>query len=241
MNTPEDLNAQVAGVANGTVWRKLERLFWIAGLGLLVAYGALRLWSHEQQEAGLERFATLRAAQEATPIAQSPAAAVVAEPMDEATLVAPDPDRTLWSAQRIRAYEAAASGATAPLGVLRIPSIKLAVPIYEGTDETTLDRGAGRIEGTAQLDAAGNVGIAAHRDGFFRGLKDLKVGEEMMLQTLAADRRYRVTKLLITSPTDVSVIAPTATPAITLVTCYPFYFVGSAPQRYIVRAEPIAP
>jgi sortase A len=124
---------------------------------------------------------------------------------------------------------------------LRIPSIKLAVPIYEGTGETTLDRGAGRIAGTAQLDAAGNIGIAAHRDGFFRGLKDLRVGEEMMLQTIAGDRRYRVTKLLITSPTDVSVIAPTATPAITLVTCYPFYFVGSAPQRYIVRAEPIAP
>ncbi|HEY7379154.1 MAG TPA: class D sortase [Steroidobacteraceae bacterium] len=233
MNTTQD-------VAGSTAWRKFERLLWIAGLGLLLAYGALRLWSHQQQEAGLEQFATLRATQQAASTAPSPPAPVTAGPVGGTLLVTPEPDRTLWSAQRIRAY-AVASTATAPLGVLRIPSIKLAVPIYEGTGETTLDRGAGRIAGTAQLDAAGNIGIAAHRDGFFRGLKDLRVGEEMMLQTIAGDRRYRVTKLLITSPTDVSVIAPTATPAITLVTCYPFYFVGSAPQRYIVRAEPIAP
>ena len=115
------------------------------------------------------------------------------------------------------------------------------MPIYEGTDDATLDRGAGRIEGTAQLDEEGNVGIAAHRDGFFRSLKDLKVGEELTVQTRRADRRYRVTRLWITRPTDVSVIAPSPTAALTLVTCYPFYFVGSAPQRFIVRAEPIAP
>jgi sortase A len=234
MNTTQD-------VGGSTVWRSFERLSWVAGIGLLLAYGALRLWSHQQQEAGLEQFEALRAAQEATSTTQSPPAPVAAEPVSAAPLVTPEPDRTLWSAQRIRAYQAVSSMATAPLGVLRIPSIKLAVPIYDGTDDTALDRGAGRIEGTAQLDAVGNIGIAAHRDGFFRGLKDLKVGEEMLLQTPAGDHRYRVTRLLITSPTDVSVIAPTATPAITLVTCYPFYFVGSAPQRYIVRAEPIAP
>lgn len=232
--------------------RTLEVLLWTAGVGLLLAYAALRLWSHQQQQAGLEQFATLRATQEAAPAAEPEAprsaadadarvALAMPEPAHRLELDTPEPDRALWSAQRIRAYEAAASSATAPLGVLRIPSIQLAVPIYEGTDDATLDRGAGRIDGTAQLDEPGNVGIAAHRDGFFRGLKDLKVGEEIMLETLAADRRYRVTRLLITSPTDVSVIAPTATPAITLVTCYPFYFVGSAPQRYIVRAEPIAP
>ncbi len=125
--------------------------------------------------------------------------------------------------------------------MLRIPSIGLAVPIYEGTADSTLDRGAGHIEGTAQLDEQGNVGIAAHRDGFFRALKDVEVGTELTLQTPRGDRRYRVTQLLVTEPTDVSVIGRTPTPAVTLVTCYPFYFVGSAPQRFIVRAEAIAP
>jgi sortase A len=128
-----------------------------------------------------------------------------------------------------------------PIGVLRIPSVKLAVPIYEGTAESTLNRGAGHIEGTAQLDEDGNVGIAAHRDGFFRALKDVGIGAELSVQTPRGDRRYQVTSLMITEPTDVSVIAKGQAPAVTLVTCFPFYFVGSAPQRFIVRAEPIAP
>jgi sortase A len=146
----------------------------------------------------------------------------------------------LWSAQRIRAYDTS-SAATMPIGVLRIPAVKLAVPIYEGTSDSTLNRGAGRIEGTAQLDEEGNVGIAAHRDGFFRALKDIDIGAELTLQTPRGDRHFRVTSLLITEPTDVAVIARGQTAALTLVTCYPFYFVGSAPQRFIVRAEPIAP
>jgi len=233
-------------------WRTFEALFWIAGLGLLLAYGAARMWSRQQQQEGLEQFATLRGTAESVNATGSrDASATVASPLSadgissapdrSAAPATPEPDRTLWSAQRIRAYEAAGAAAALPLGVLRIPSIRLAVPIYEGTDDATLDRGAGRIEGTAQLDEEGNVGIAAHRDGFFRSLKDLKVGEELTVQTRRADRRYRVTRLWITRPTDVSVIAPSPTAALTLVTCYPFYFVGSAPQRFIVRAEPIAP
>jgi sortase A len=234
------------------LWRTFEALFWIAGLGLLLAYGAARMWSRQQQQEGLEQFAALRATAESVNTAGSPgASATVASPLPadgissapdrSAALATPVPDRALWSPQRIRAYEAASATAVLPLGVLRIPSIGLAVPIYEGTDDATLDRGAGRIEGTAQLNEEGNVGIAAHRDGFFRGLKDLSLGDELTLQTWLADRRYRVTRLWITRPTDVSVIAPGTSDALTLVTCYPFYFVGSAPQRFIVRAEPIAP
>ena len=128
-----------------------------------------------------------------------------------------------------------------PIGVLRIASVKLAVPIYGGTAESTLNRGAGHIEGTAKLDEDGNVGIAAHRDGFFRALKDVNIGDELTLQSTRGERRYQVTSLLITEPTDVSVIARGQGAAVTLVTCFPFYFVGSAPQRFIVRAEPIAP
>jgi sortase A len=212
-----------------TLWRALELILWLAGVGLLLTYGAARTWSFQQQQAGLEQFAAAR-------IPEGAGAMVVPATMP----VLPDPDRSLWSAQRIRAYDAG-NARTTPLGVLRIPSINLAVPIYEGTADSALDRGAGRIEGTAQLDEPGNVGIAAHRDGFFRGLKDIDIGSELTLQTPRGDRRYRVTRLLVTDPADVSVIGRTPTAMVTLVTCYPFYFVGSAPQRFIVRAEPIAP
>ena len=192
---------------------------------------AVRAWGWQQQQAGLEQFVSQRAERVA-----------VASAMPAARdLIVPAPDRTLWSAGRVQAYEAAASLSLAPAGVLRMPSIGLVVPIYEGTSDSVLNRGAGRIEGTAALDEQGNIGLAAHRDGFFRALKDIRLGDVFTLDTLRASYRYRVTELLVTEPTDTSVIARTPTASVTLVTCYPFYFVGSAPKRYIVRAERIAP
>jgi sortase A len=110
------------------------------------------------------------------------------------------------------------------------------VAVLGGTDDWTLNRAVGHIEGTAGPGAAGNSGIAGHRDGFFRGLKDVAVGDAIELETLGAVHHYRVTRTWIVEPDDVSVLDPTASPAVTLVTCYPFYFVGSAPQRFIVRA-----
>ena len=93
---------------------------------------------------------------------------------------------------------------------------------------------------TALPGTAGNVGIAAHRDGFFRVLGELKEGDTLVLDTPVATEQYRVEWIRITIPTDVSVIAPTPGAAVTLVGCYPFYHVGSAPQRFIVRAVPAA-
>jgi sortase A len=120
--------------------------------------------------------------------------------------------------------------------VLRIPGIKLEVPVLAGTDDWTLNRAVGHIEETAMPGADGNSGIAGHRDGFFRGLKDVHVGDELVLQTRGADERYLVERIWVVDPEDVSVLDPTPTRALTLVTCYPFYFVGPAPQRFIVRA-----
>jgi sortase A len=223
------MNTTVPEPTRHRAWHALEWGMALAGIGLLLSYGAVRSWSYHQQQAGLEQFAAARA-QEASATTVAPATLPLLS----------EPDRSLWSAQRVRAYDTS-SAATMPIGVLRIPAVKLAVPIYEGTSESTLNRGAGRIEGTAQLGEEGNVGIAAHRDGFFRALKDIGIGAELTLQTPRGDRHYQVTSLLITEPTDVAVIARGQTAALTLVTCYPFYFVGSAPQRFIVRAEPIAP
>jgi sortase A len=147
-------------------------------------------------------------------------------------------DQSLWDRGRIRAYLATlARPAPPPLGVLRIPRLHLEVPILEGTDEWTLDRAVGHIEGTARPGATGNVGIAGHRDGYFRVLKDIAAGDAIELVLQHKIERYRVQKLSIVGPDDVGVLAPGTDSSLTLVTCYPFYFVGSAPKRFIVRAE----
>jgi sortase A len=99
----------------------------------------------------------------------------------------------------------------------------------------------GWIEGTAALGVSGNLGLAGHRDGYFRGLKDLKIGDVIEVQTVERTMRYRVDETLIVEPSDVFVLEPTQEPSITLVTCYPFYFVGHAPQRYIVKGRLVPP
>ena len=150
-------------------------------------------------------------------------------------------DMKLWSGVRVKAYEAAQQRETPPaLAILRIPRLELEVPVYDGTADAVLDLAAGLIEHTALPGTPGNVGIAAHRDGFFRVLKDIKEGDALVLETPASTEHYRVEWIRITTPDDVSVIDPTPGPAVTLVGCYPFYHVGSAPKRFIVRAEPVA-
>jgi sortase A len=149
-------------------------------------------------------------------------------------------DMTLWSQVRVKAYKVALKQETPrALAILNIPRLKLEVPVYDGTTDAVLDLAAGRIEYTALPGTPGNVGIAAHRDGFFRILKDIKEGDALELDTPVALERYRVEWIRITVPDDVSVIDPTPGPAVTLVGCYPFYHVGSAPKRFIVRAVPV--
>ncbi len=147
-------------------------------------------------------------------------------------------DFSLWDTKRIQAYkEALLKTFDPPLGVLRIDRIRLEVSIFEGTDETTLNRAVGHIEGTAGIGGTGNIGIAGHRDGFFRGLKDLNVGDTIELSTSSDKRIYTINKILIVKPEDVWVLTPRSEPSLTLVTCYPFYFVGHAPERYIIQAS----
>ena len=138
---------------------------------------------------------------------------------------------------RFTALQAAALDADAPpLAVLRIPQLRLEVAVLPGTDDFTLNRAVGHIEGTAPPGADGNSGIAGHRDGFFRGLKDIAAGAAIEIDTRQGTEVYRVERTWVVDPTDVSVLDPTPTRSITLVTCYPFYHVGPAPHRFIVRA-----
>jgi sortase A len=110
------------------------------------------------------------------------------------------------------------------------------VMVLEGTDRWTLNRAVGHIEGTALPGGSGNIGISAHRDGFFRNLGRLGKGDEISIVTLDGTYTYAVESTSIVEPTDVGVLAPSAKPILTLVTCFPFYFVGEAPQRFIVTA-----
>jgi sortase A len=148
-----------------------------------------------------------------------------------------EPDYALWSDNRISAYkESLKKSGDAPQAVLKIEKLKIEVPVYNGADELNMNRGVGRILGTARFDKPGNLGIAGHRDGFFRGLKDISKGDVIELQTAEGLVQYTVSSIDIVDPADVSVLAPTDDRTLTLVTCYPFYFVGHAPQRFIVKA-----
>lgn len=147
-------------------------------------------------------------------------------------------DFSLWSEKRIDSYkQSLAQRFDPPLALLRVGKIHLEVPVLEGTDDLTLNRGVGRIAGTARVGENGNMGVAGHRDGFFRGLKDVGVGDSIDLVMPTRTNTYVVDKVEIVNPDNVGVLRPTPASSLTLVTCYPFYFIGSAPQRYIVHAS----
>jgi sortase A len=110
----------------------------------------------------------------------------------------------------------------------------------EGVDQTTLRRAIGHIPGTALPGAAGNVGLAGHRDTFFRSLKDIKIRDLIQVSTLKGKFTYEVVSLRIVDPRNVGVLAPSGENLLTLVTCYPFYYVGPAPKRWIVRAKQVS-
>ncbi|QMV17374.1 sortase [Granulicella sp. 5B5] len=146
----------------------------------------------------------------------------------------------LWDSARIRAYQRTlAMVMPTPEGVLRVPKAGIEVPVYEGTSDLVLNRGVGHVTGTALPGEAGNVAITGHRDGFFRGLKDLAVGDKIEVQrsdTAGGTDTYVVDRIHIVLPGDTSVLNNTGRSTLTLITCYPFYYVGAAPQRYIVQA-----
>ena len=150
---------------------------------------------------------------------------------------APNTEYSTWSIQRTKSYQANLGKPVESLAVLRIPSLHLEVPVLEGTDAVTLNRGVGRIAGTSLPGEGGNIGIAGHRDGFFRRLKNIRTGDAIELATISGTDVFVVDRIRITSPTDVSVLRPRTKHSLTLVTCYPFYFVGPAPSRYIVEAS----
>ena len=214
--------------------RYCEIAFWVAGISLLLLWASVRAWGEVGRVQGI--------AQIEQALAQSPeimTAAAVGIAVDGFHTISadPEPDQTMWSESRVSAYrESLLANTHLPAGLLQIPKIDLKVPIYEGATEVNMNRGVARIAGTAGLNEVGNIGIAGHRDGYFRGLKDVVVGDFVELKTIGVVSQYRVSSIEIVDPSDVRVLEPTVGGYITLVTCYPFYYVGHAPKRFIVKA-----
>jgi sortase A len=129
----------------------------------------------------------------------------------------------------------------AMIGRVAIPRLGLQAIVREGTDAGTLERSVGHVPFTALPGESGNVAIAAHRDTFFRGLGQIRPDDVITFSTLQGRYRYQVEYTRVVSPKDVSVVAPTHDAELTLITCYPFHYIGSAPNRFIVRAKQIAP
>jgi sortase A len=124
------------------------------------------------------------------------------------------------------------------IGRVDIPRLKLSAAVAEGDDNATLGKAVGHLPDTPlPWERWGNVGLAAHRDGLFRGLKNIRMDDEVRVVTPRGEYFYRVRKTRIVNPEDVWVLAPTPKPTVTLITCYPFSYVGHAPQRFIVQAE----
>ena len=131
----------------------------------------------------------------------------------------------------------AASVVTTTVGMIEIPAVGLATRVLEGSNASTLRLAVGHIPGTALPGPAGNVGLAGHRDTYFRSLRRIRVGDEIRFTTVAGTFKYRVISLRVVLPDAIEVLNDTQLPTLTLVTCYPFDFIGTAPQRLIVRAE----
>lgn len=215
--------------AHRTWLRIIQILCFVLGAVLLGWYLAARTYSHLASTAAVDRFEEARSIQiEVNRHRSTAASSPSSNPVDT----------TLWAEGRVEEFQQSLlAEMDAPLALLRIPRLGIEVPVFVGTGDLVLNRGVGQIEGTALPGEVGNIGIAGHRDGFFRPLKDIAMGDELVLETTSESITFLVEELHIVDPADVWVLEPTDSPAVTLVTCYPFYFIGSAPQRFIVRAN----
>lgn len=220
------LNATQNRACKRKLWVWIECAFLVCGVVLLAVYSAARI----------ESIVTSRAAVKAFDAFDS--TAIAAEPDIYKGPASQEVDFTPGDGHRVQTNkQSLAEHSGVPLGVLRISKIHLEVPVFDGTDDLTLNHAIGRIVGTARPGERGNIGIAGHRDGFFRGLKDVGVGDTIELKTPKGIDVYAVERIDIVSPNDVTALGPRSVPSLTLVTCYPFYFIGSAPKRYIVTSS----
>ena len=201
---------------------KFERLLLILGVLMLALYEGAGIHQGVLSHVELRRFE-----------AQQPVGA-----RQRVVLTAATPDFSLWAEQRVKDYQQSLASHFAPaIGILRIPKIQVEVPVLQGTDDLSLNRGVGHVAGTPLPGENGNVAIAGHRDGFFRGLKDVGLGDKIEMVSPLRTETFIIDRITIVERTDISVLQPREHSSLTLITCYPFYFIGGAPRRYIVQAS----
>ncbi|HEY0593133.1 MAG TPA: class D sortase [Thermoanaerobaculia bacterium] len=218
--------------------RRAEIVLWLIGLCLLAAALAagVHRWSYqEQQERALAHHA---------PRAQEPSRAggEIARPL--ALEVASPARREAGETPAPREADAASIERDLQLdpdviGRIEIPRLGLEAIVREGDDEETLDRAVGFIPGTARPGAGGNTALAGHRDTFFRPLRRIEVGDVIRLEVPGETYAYRVAETRVVDPGEVSVLESRGTEELTLLTCYPFRWIGPAPERFVVRATRI--
>ena len=175
--------------------------------------------------------------------------AVIAQRTARSALQAAIPEDTPVPAPSLDGVALAPRGSGVSTGsaiaLLSIPRIELSAAVLHGSDAKTLRRGPGHLENTALPGEPGNMVIAGHRDSFFRPLRNIRLGDDIYVDTPEERFHYQVASLDVVNPRDVSVLAPTNDATLTLITCYPFWVLGQAPDRFIVRATrvgaPLAP
>lgn len=209
----------------------------LAGIGCTSVYVNDRLKSGTEREQGIERFEEAR-----TATTEPGEASGTPSPSDITTGwrdAAREADTSEWAPGRIEAWQAAQEEfSDTPVALLDIPALDLRIPVYEGADDPQLDLGVGRIPGTTRIGQAGNIGLSSHRDGYFRKLRHIEIGDRILLQALDGQTyTYEVHERSVIDPEEVHVLYPQGDDRVTLVTCYPFWFVGPAPQRFIVAAR----
>jgi sortase A len=192
------------------------RLLIAAGMLALLIAGFFYLQSALFQSASNRAFDRLRAAR------RSPAASQLTAALDPGSRAARNAARVPTGAE---------------VGRIQIPSLHLSAIILQGTGAGTLRLAVGHYPSSALPGEGGNVVLAGHRDTFFRPLRHIRRGDRIILETPRATLDYRVETTAVVNPNDVAVLAPTAGNILTLVTCFPFYYIGPAPHRFIVRAK----
>ena len=215
-----------------------ERLLFVFGLACLGWYGlATASAAREQQEA---RAAVERALAATDRMLPAPPTARGSDAITPKAKARPAAKPALSA----RAGAVAKAVNRVPVergvvGLLEIPRLGVSTAVVEGDDSKALRGAAGHLADTPHPWESGNSAIAAHRDGLFRPLRHIRVGDQVRVQTPHGEMVYRVRDTHIVRPTDLSVLEPTAKPTLTLITCYPFYYLGAAPKRFVVHAERI--
>jgi sortase A len=205
----------------------LERFFFSLGLGGLLLYGLIIGQNLYAETIAREQF------EHSKSIVAASSDTISADKKPDASA---GPETSLWSDNFINKYQKAIEkGGDSAIAVLKINSVNIEVAVFDGATNHNLDRGIARINSTGLTNSDKRIGLAGHRDGWFRPLKDIKIGAVISLETLHGVRNYRVYNTKIVEPSNVGVLKGD-TNTLVLVTCYPFYFAGKAPKRFIVEA-----